>query len=145
MLLTYILLFTSGVLAMPTNTIPTATAVSPRQVTVLSTTSTPAPTGNFLTTEHITVDGVTNDHLTIPGKTIDIAIPTCVQTIIPDSNGYVPPGTCGALWQYYPSFNAAVAFAVLFGLLTAVHIWQAARYNKVRRSFLSLLYKPQRA
>jgi len=91
---------------------------------------TTAPVQYISSTEHITITGVTNDHVTIPAKTIDIVIPTCVRTIEPDENGYLPPGTCGALWAYYPSFNAAVAFASLFGLLTGVHIWQAALYKK---------------
>lgn len=132
LLLTYTILLASGALAIPTNLLPTPTAVSPRQVTAPSTTSSPAPTGNFFTTEHVTIDGVTNAYVTNPGRTIDIAIPTCVQTITPDANGFVPPGTCGALWAYYPSFVAAVAFAAVFGLLTAVHVWQAVRYKKVR-------------
>ncbi|KAK2037404.1 RTA1 domain-containing protein [Colletotrichum somersetense] len=69
-------------------------------------------------------------HVNIPAKTIDIAIPTCIQTIKPDSNGYVPPGECGAIWNYYPSFIAAVVFTGLFALLTVIHIWQAARHKK---------------
>ncbi|KAH8659858.1 RTA1 like protein-domain-containing protein [Xylariales sp. PMI_506] len=90
----------------------------------------PTVTGDYTTTEHIIIPGQTNAHVTNPGQTIDIAIPTCVQTITPDANGYVPPGTCGAIWDYYPSFNAAVAFAAIFLLLTVVHIWQAAHYQK---------------
>ncbi|EFQ29049.1 RTA1 domain-containing protein [Colletotrichum graminicola] len=69
-------------------------------------------------------------HVNIPAKTIEIAIPTCIQTIKPDVNGYVPPGECGAIWNYYPSFVAAAVFAVLFALLTAVHIWQTAKHKK---------------
>ncbi|KAM5347803.1 hypothetical protein ACJ41O_007627 [Fusarium nematophilum] len=92
--------------------------------------TTAAPTGIFTTTDYVVVGGVTNPHVTIPGKTIDIAHPTCIQTITPDENGYVPPGTCGAIFHYYPSFAAAVTFAILFAALTGVHIWQAARYKK---------------
>ncbi|KAK1960761.1 RTA1 domain-containing protein [Colletotrichum sublineola] len=69
-------------------------------------------------------------YVDIPAKTIDIAIPTCIQTIKPDANGYIPPGECGAIWNYYPSFVAAVVFALLFALLTVVHIWQAAKHKK---------------
>ncbi|KAH8122969.1 hypothetical protein FP744_10007116 [Trichoderma asperellum] len=86
--------------------------------------------GYFTTTKHITIEGVTNDHVTVAGKTIDIAVPTCIQTITPDANGYVPPGTCGAIWDYYPNFPAALVFACIFGVLTMVHVWQAIANRK---------------
>ncbi|KAK2026641.1 RTA1 domain-containing protein [Colletotrichum zoysiae] len=105
-------------------------SVKRRQDIPISSASSAIPTGVFITTKHITIPGVTNSHVNIPAKTIDIAIPTCIQTIKPDSNGYVPPGECGAIWNYYPSFVAAVVFTGLFALLTAVHIWQAARHKK---------------
>lgn len=86
---------------------------------------------NTISQQFITIPGLTNDHVTIADKTITLDIPTCEQTIKPDSNGYVPPGTCGALWGYYPKIAPAAALAIMFALLTAVHIWQAARYKKV--------------
>ncbi|KAI0894540.1 RTA1 like protein-domain-containing protein [Annulohypoxylon nitens] len=99
--------------------------------TATAVTSAPAATGvDFLTTEHVTIDGFTNAHATNPAKTIDIVIPTCIQTIEPDVNGYLPPGTCHALWDYYPSFSAALAFAILFGLLTMAHLYQSIVYKK---------------
>ncbi|KAK6206988.1 RTA1 domain-containing protein [Colletotrichum tabaci] len=101
-----------------------------RQDTTVSSAASAVPTGNFITTKHIIIPGVTNSHVNIPAKTIDLALPTCIQTIEPDANGYVPPGECGAIWNYYPSFAAAMVFAVLFGALTAIHIWQAARHKK---------------
>ncbi|RSM01732.1 hypothetical protein CDV31_011205 [Fusarium ambrosium] len=112
-------------------TTPTPT-LSPSKVTLVPREDEPtaAPKSIFTTTNHITVGGVTNSHVTIPGHTIDIAIPTCKQTITPDENGYVPPGTCGAIWHYYPSFAAALTFAFLFGGLMVLHIWQAAKYKK---------------
>ncbi len=114
-------------------TIGPGAALEARQSqTVPAPTTTPAPTGVITTTKYITIDGQTDSHVTIPGQTIAIAIPTCVQTITPDANGYVPPGTCGAIWNYYPSFRAAVAFAALFAVLVTVHIWQAVAYKKVR-------------
>ncbi|KAI0126217.1 RTA1 domain-containing protein [Xylariales sp. AK1849] len=126
-----VLLASSLVLAAPTAPLPTPTSLSPRQATTTASIAASAtPTGIFTTTMHETVAGVTNDHVTLPGKTIDIAVPTCVRTITPDANGYVPPRTCGALWKYYPSFIAAVIFAVIFGGLTVLHIWQAAHYKK---------------
>ncbi|KAG9504856.1 hypothetical protein J7337_004835 [Fusarium musae] len=96
-------------------------------------TETAAPEGWFTTTKNIaTIGGTTDRYVTIPAKTISIVVPTCVQTLEPDENGYLPPGTCNAHWNYYPSFAAAVIFALLFAALTGVHIWQAARYKKVR-------------
>ncbi|KAI1453007.1 RTA1 like protein-domain-containing protein [Annulohypoxylon moriforme] len=93
--------------------------------------STPTATGvDFLTTKHVTIDGFTNAHATNPAKTIDIVIPTCIQTIVPDANGYLPPGTCHALWDYYPSFSAAMVFTFLFGLLTIAHLYQSIIYRK---------------
>lgn len=90
-----------------------------------------APTGAFETTSYHTIAGVANGHVTIPAKTIVISFPTCIQTITPDKNGYLLPGTCNALWDYYPSFITAVAFSVLFSALNTVHIGQAVKYNKV--------------
>ena len=44
---------------------------------------------------------------------------TCV-TAVPGKNGHVPIdiGACNVYWAYDPSFSAAVAFAVLFGITT---------------------------
>lgn len=140
MLLLHVL-FTTTTLALA---IPSTTTPSPPPSQTLlaredTTTVLPSPTlaadGTFLTTEHIILDGVTNSHLTIPAKTINIVRPTCIQTLTPDENGHLPPGTCNAIWNYYPSFNAAVVFAVLFALVMAVHVWQAVRYKKVRMFF----------
>ncbi|PMD21554.1 hypothetical protein NA56DRAFT_571735 [Hyaloscypha hepaticicola] len=82
-----------------------------------------------MTVDYITLPGVTNDHVTLAPQTISIAIPTCIQTITPDKNGYVPPGTCNALYNYYPSFVAALIFSCFFGMLTVAHIWQAAYFK----------------
>ncbi|KAK2061766.1 RTA1 domain-containing protein [Colletotrichum caudatum] len=134
--------FTRVILAMAASTFALASSPGPspmptllgsierRQDIPISSASSAIPTGVFITTKHITIPGVTNSHVNIPAKTIDIALPTCIQTIKPDSNGYVPPGECGAIWNYYPNFVAAVVFTGLFALLTAVHIWQAARHKK---------------
>ncbi|KAH8775981.1 RTA1 like protein-domain-containing protein, partial [Hyaloscypha sp. PMI_1271] len=77
----------------------------------------------------ITIPGITNAHVTLSPQTISIAVPTCIQTITPDKNGYVSPGTCHALYDYYPSFTAALAFSVIFGMLTIAHIAQAALFK----------------
>lgn len=85
----------------------------------------------FMTVDYITIPGVTNDHVTLAPQTISIAIPTCIQTITPDKNGYVPPVTCNALYNYYPSFVAALVFSCFFWTLTVGHIWQAAYFKTV--------------
>ncbi|KAH7150291.1 RTA1 like protein-domain-containing protein [Dactylonectria estremocensis] len=127
---------TSLALAIPSSTtdLPSPTSsleLSERQPTAAKDASTTAiPTGYFIATQTIIVDGVTNSHVTIAPNTILLAIPTCVQTLEPDENGYLPPGTCNAIWNYYPSFAAALVFMALFAALTAVHIWQAAKYKK---------------
>ncbi|PNS20101.1 Isotrichodermin C-15 hydroxylase [Sphaceloma murrayae] len=55
--------------------------------------------------------------------------PRCTPTIAPGKDGYLPPGTCGALWNYAPSFSAAVALTALFGVLLLIHVAQAAYYR----------------
>ncbi|KAL0939984.1 RTA1 domain-containing protein [Colletotrichum truncatum] len=125
-----ILALATSVVALPSGPTPTINQLIHNRQASVTTPATSLPTGDFIETKFITIPGVTNSHVTIPAKTIDIAIPTCVQTVEPDANGYVPPGECGALWNYYPSFTAAIIFAVLFGVLTGVHIWQAAAHRK---------------
>lgn len=118
--------------SIPTTNTPSSAVLFP-QVTPRAVASTTAiPVDDFISTKHIIIPGVTNSHVTLAPHTIEIAIPTCVQTITPDKNGYVPPGTCNALWNYYPKFAAALIFAILFGALTMVHVWQASAYKKVR-------------
>jgi hypothetical protein len=102
-----------------------------RRDKVVSSTPSPTPTGNFITTQFITLPGQTNAYVTLPAQTITLAIPTCIQTIVPDKNGYVPPGTCGSQFAYYPSFGAATAFTIIFGVLTGVHIFLAAKWKAV--------------
>ena len=94
-------------------------------------TKAPAPASYFTTTSHIIIPGQTKEHVTIPDKTIDITIPTCIRTLEPDENGYLPPGTCDSIYPYYPSFGAALAAAIFFGGLTIAHITQAAWTKKV--------------
>ncbi|CZR56476.1 related to RTA1-involved in 7-aminocholesterol resistance [Phialocephala subalpina] len=122
LLATFLLSSTS---AMAITAPPPTPTLAARQTTSASTTAI-----DFITTEYITIPGQTNDHVTLAPQTITIAVPTCIMTLTPDKNGYVPPGTCNALYDYYPSFAAAVVFSVLFGMLTAMHIVQAAMYKK---------------
>ncbi|KAG9231780.1 RTA1 domain-containing protein [Amylocarpus encephaloides] len=83
----------------------------------------------FLTTKLETIHGKTEAHLTIPDKTISIIFPTCIQTEIPDKNGYVPPGTCNSLFAYYPSFAAAFVTTGVFGVLVGVHVFLAWKWK----------------
>jgi len=131
--LQFFLGFASTVLAIPRPT-PTPT-LHPQLLVVRQTTTATAsqsiPTGEFITTEQFTIPGQTDSYGTRHPQTIKIAVPTCIQTITPDKNGYVPPGTCGALYDYYPSFVAAVVASAVFGVLTIAHITQAAIFKKV--------------
>ncbi|KUJ13210.1 RTA1-domain-containing protein [Mollisia scopiformis] len=61
--------------------------------------------------------------------TVASATATCT-TAVPDKNGYVDPSACNALYEYYPSFGAAVLFSFLFSTVTALHIFQAAKFHK---------------
>jgi hypothetical protein len=69
-----------------------------------------------------------------PTPTNNEAAPTCT-TGIPDSNGHVPIGSCNSYYTFYPSFAGNVAFAVLFGLTTLVHLAQAVGYKKACWTF----------
>jgi hypothetical protein len=116
----------------PTAALPNTLVHVARQVTSAATSAPTSDSIYFLSTDYITISGFTNSHVTQPDKTVTLALPTCIQTIEPDANGHLPPGTCNALWNYYPSFGAALAFALLFGALIIAHIYQASRYKKVR-------------
>ncbi|OAQ59612.1 RTA1 domain-containing protein [Pochonia chlamydosporia 170] len=126
-----ILLFVTAAAAVAIPSTPISEPTTTLNILPRETSTTPPTPSTFSKTEYITIEGVTNSVLTIPGKTIAIAtVPTCIQTAVPDNNGYIPPGECDALWNYYPSFGAALAVACLFGFLVVVHIWQAAMFKK---------------
>jgi hypothetical protein len=57
------------------------------------------------------------------------SLASCI-TYTPDKNGYVPPEACNAQWAYSPSFSAAIAFSVLFGILTVAQTALAILYRK---------------
>lgn len=58
--------------------------------------------------------------------------PYCT-TATPGPNGNVPVTACNAYYNYDPQFAPAVAVAVIFGILTGVHVVQAIIFKKVRR------------
>lgn len=92
--------------------------VFPREVRP-TTASTPETTTATTTT-------ATGFQLTL---SLDLPSNTCTPTIAPDKYGWVPPSECDALYLYYPSFGAAIAAAVIFGILTMVHFVQATMYK----------------
>lgn len=69
----------------------------------------------------------------IPSLSLDLPVQTCMPGhsayATPGVDGYVPAGSCNALWVYFPNFAAAIAFSVLFGVLTIAHVFQAATYR----------------
>ncbi|KAM4065470.1 RTA1 like protein [Hirsutella rhossiliensis] len=77
----------------------------------------------------VSIPPVSIPPVSIPPLSLDLPTATCTPTIAPGKDGYLPPGSCGALWNYFPSFAAAVAFAVLFGVLLVAHLGQALQYS----------------
>ncbi|KAL2132508.1 hypothetical protein VTI74DRAFT_3727 [Chaetomium olivicolor] len=48
----------------------------------------------------------------------------------PGPNGNVPITACNSYYNYDPQFGPAVAVAVIFGIFTAVHVFQAFAFRK---------------
>ncbi|CZR52838.1 related to phospholipid-translocating ATPase [Phialocephala subalpina] len=63
-------------------------------------------------------------------STTSSSIATCT-TATPGKYGYVDPSACNALYEYHPSFFAAILFSGLYGAVTILHIFQAAKFHKV--------------
>ncbi|KAJ5373913.1 hypothetical protein N7517_005919 [Penicillium concentricum] len=93
---------------------------------VLQRDATPTTATNPETTTATTTTDDFEFHLTL---SLDLPSNTCTPTIAPDKYGWVPPSECDALYLYYPSFGAAVAAAVIFGLLMMAHFVQATMYK----------------
>lgn len=53
-------------------------------------------------------------------------------TAVPGKYGHVPYGACNSYYNFDPSFDANLAFLILFALSTLVHIVQAVIFKKVR-------------
>jgi hypothetical protein len=51
--------------------------------------------------------------------------------VTPGPNGNVPLTACNSYYNFDPQFAPAVAVAVIFGILTAMHIFEAAIFKKV--------------
>lgn len=107
-------------------------AASAAQITPAAVLNARSPefTGVSITPPSITPVSISLKHFTPTSISLDLPTPTCTQTITPDKNGYVPPGTCNALYNYYPSFGAAIAMSIIFGIVSMAHITQAAIYKK---------------
>lgn len=93
---------------------------SPSTTTMATNEETTTPTGFQLTLD-----------LNLPTHTLDLNLPsnTCTPTVAPDKNGWVPASECDALYLYYPSFKAAIAATVVFGLIMMAHFVQATMYK----------------
>ncbi|KAF1977640.1 hypothetical protein BU23DRAFT_587593 [Bimuria novae-zelandiae CBS 107.79] len=65
----------------------------------------------------------------ITSTTTSTPAPSCT-TAVPGHYGYVPPDACNAQWAYSPSFEAAITFATLFGILTIAHLVLAILFRK---------------
>ena len=84
--------------------------------------------------------------------TASVASTTPCITSTPDKNGYVPTNDCRVLYNYYPSFGAAILFSIIFGISLCLHIVQAIAWRKVssmssmltRGRALTLIYGVQK-
>ncbi|KAH7016806.1 RTA1 like protein-domain-containing protein [Ilyonectria destructans] len=65
----------------------------------------------------------------IASRTTASATASCT-TAVPGKYGYVPIDACNANYAFNPSFGANLAFAVLFGLTSSIHLMQAIIYKK---------------
>jgi hypothetical protein len=66
------------------------------------------------------------------------ATATCIS-VTPDKNGYVPEWACGANYNFYPNFGAAIFFSVAFGLSLFIHIFQTFYHKKIRLSWVIIM------
>lgn len=65
--------------------------------------------------------------------------PSNCVTATPGPHGHVSQlDACNAYYNYDPSFGAAAAVAVIFGLLLGVHIVQGIAFKKVSVTVLGL-------
>lgn len=61
--------------------------------------------------------------------TSDAFLASCT-TAVPGKYGYVPITACNSNYNYNPSFSAAVAVSVIFGILTTVHLAESIIFKK---------------
>jgi hypothetical protein len=127
LLLSAVALLSSSVV----NTVSATSVITPAPAVGLAPRATAAESSTAATDATSTKRITINLNGSKATKTIEIKLPsaTCIQTITPDKNGYVPPGTCHALYNYYPSFGAAITTSVIFGILLAGHVVEASLYK----------------
>jgi len=118
--------------AWPTPIAPSSIASS---TTTVSPTSTTPPAR---VDDNLNSLGIYGAYYTKPEETpfslsLDIPANTCTPGnsayATPVLNGHVPAEACNANWLYFPNFAIAIAFSVLFGVLTVAHICQAVIYR----------------
>lgn len=82
----------------------------------------------------VSIPPVSIPPVSIPSLSLDLPVNTCTpganSYATPAANGYVPAEACNALWVYSPNFGLAVAFSVLFGILTTTHLVQAVLHRQ---------------
>ena len=87
-----------------------------------------------LASSFATIASATITHTPSLASSATSATVTCT-TAVPGKYGYVDPTACNAQWNFNPSYSAAIAFSVLFGIVTAGHIVEAFLYKKVGKWF----------
>lgn len=66
---------------------------------------------------------------TAPTSTSDASFASCT-TAVPGKYGHVPITACNSYYNFDPSFSAAVAVSVIFGILTLAHFAEAIIFKK---------------
>jgi hypothetical protein len=105
-------------------------AVPPSITSAVATITTSPSRDDFsISITPVSITPVSIPPVSIPSLSLDLPINTCTpgasSYATPAAHGYVSADACNALWQYSPSFGAAIVFSVLFGLLTITHLVQA--------------------
>ena len=66
----------------------------------------------------------------MPSAASDQPAPSCT-TAVPGQYGNVPSDACNSNYNFDPQYIPAVVVAIIFGILSAVHIAEAAIFKKV--------------
>lgn len=113
----------------------TTSAASPTITPRVTPTPVLRPRDNFsISVPPVSITPVSIPPISIPSLSLDLPVNTCTpgasSYATPAANGYVPAEACNALWEYSPNFGLAVAFSVLFGILTMTHVVQAVLHRQ---------------
>lgn len=82
----------------------------------------------LLSTTHLKMATSTSTS-SAPTSTSDASGPSCT-TAVPGKYGHVPITACNSYYNFDPSFGAAVAVSVIFGVLTLAHLAEAVVFRK---------------